>query len=135
MKQAQDAKQTLLAAGVGLTRQRLALAELLFDGADRHVTAEQLFAEARGNACEVSFATIYNTLKVFSEAGLLREVVVDASRTYFDTNVKPHHHFFVEQSRTLIDIPGQDVVVSKLPDAPAGMVMTDCEIIIRIREA
>ncbi len=135
MEQTLDAKQRLLTAGIVPTRQRVALARLLFDGTDRHVTAEQLFAEARDSACEVSFATIYNTLTLFSEAGLLREVVVDATRTYFDTNVARHHHFFVEQTRTLIDIPDDEVVVAKLPDAPVGMVMTDCEIIIRIREA
>lgn len=133
MDQVLDAKRRLLNAGVGITRQRLALAELLFGGPDRHVTAEQLYAESRGSACEVSFATIYNTLETFSKAGLLREVVADATRTYFDTNATPHHHFLVEETQALIDIPDHQVVVSKLPDMPSGMMMTDCEVIIRVR--
>ena len=134
MDHVRDAKQHLLNAGVGITRQRLALAELLFRGADRHVTAEQLFAESRGGACEVSFATIYNTLEAFTKAGLLREVVVDATRTYFDTNVAQHHHFLVEETQALIDIPDHDVVLAQLPEMPTGMVMTDCEVVIRIRK-
>ncbi len=102
-----DVITRLRAAGLRPTRQRLALARLLFDGADRHVTAEQLHSEARANNVPVSLATIYNTLNQFTEAGILREVVVDALSSYFDTNVSHHHHFFCEEDRNLVDIPGE----------------------------
>jgi Fur family transcriptional regulator, iron response regulator len=132
MDSAPDIKEQLLAAGISPTRQRLALADLLFRGPDRHLSAEQLFAEARGADCDVSFATIYNTLKTFCEAGLLREVFVDAERTYFDTNVAAHHHFYAEETRTLIDIADQDLVLTQLPGLPAGMAITGYDVMIRV---
>ena len=84
----------LTAAGLRPTRQRLALARLLFDSGDRHVTAEQLHQQAVGNGVKVSLATVYNTLNQFTASGLLREVAVDSRRSYFDTNTELHHHFF-----------------------------------------
>jgi len=91
-------------AGLRPTRQRIALAKLLFDGCDRHVTAESLHGEALENTIRVSLATVYNTLHQFTDAGLLREIVVDSHRCYFDTNVDDHHHFFHEESGRLEDI-------------------------------
>ena len=98
--------------GLAPTRQRAALAGLLFKGHDRHVSAEALHAEATKAGVKVSLATVYNTLHQFTDAGLLQQVVVDASRSYFDTNVGDHQHFFCPDEATLIDIPGNDIKVS-----------------------
>ncbi|MEQ8935098.1 MAG: Fur family transcriptional regulator [Amphiplicatus sp.] len=89
-----DAIERLRSVGLRPTRQRLALAKLLFDGRDRHLTAEKLHVEAQAAAIPVSLATVYNTLHQVTDAGLLREIAVDASRSYFDTNTSDHHHFF-----------------------------------------
>lgn len=127
-----DALQRLRVSGLRPTRQRLALARLLFDQGDRHVTAEVLHAEALGNGVRVSLATIYNTLHQFTAAGLLRQVVVDGARTYFDTNVGDHHHFYVEEDGTLLDIPGSEVSVSGLPAAPQGYEPKRIDVIVRV---
>ena len=108
----------LKAAGLRPTRQRLALVKLLFERGDRHVTAEQLHGEALESDIRVSLATVYNTLHQFTRAGLLREVVVEAGRSYFDTNTSDHHHFFIADSGHLRDIPGEDVNVASLPEPP-----------------
>jgi len=125
--------ERLRAVGLRPTRQRLALACLLFDAGDRHVTAEQLHGEALAAAIGVSLATVYNTLHQFTEAGLLREVVVEPGRSYFDTNTDDHHHFFAEPSGVLQDIPGESVVVSGLPQPPAGTEIHRVEVIVRVR--
>jgi Fur family transcriptional regulator, iron response regulator len=114
------------------TRQRLALARLLFDKGNRHVTAEQLHGEATEAAVRVSLATVYNTLHQFTAAGLLNEVVVEPGRSYFDTNVDDHHHFFFEESGQLQDIPGDTLLVSALPQAPAGTSIRRVDVIIRL---
>ena len=124
----------LRAAGLRPTRQRLALAKILFEGGDRHVTAEMLHAEVLNANVRVSLATVYNTLHQFTSCGLLREIVVDASRSYFDTNTSEHHHFFMEDSGDLVDIPGDDIVVSKLPAVPAGQQIKRVEVIVRVGE-
>ncbi len=124
----------LRAAGLRPTRQRLALAKILFEGGDRHVTAEMLHAEVLNANVRVSLATVYNTLHQFTSCGLLREIVVDASRSYFDTNTSDHHHFFMEGSGDLVDIPGDDIVVSKLPQVPAGQQIKRVEVIVRVGE-
>lgn len=123
----------LRGAGLRPTRQRVALARLLFDGGDRHVTAEQLHGEAIGAEIPVSLATVYNTLHQFTGAGLLREVVVEPGRSYFDTNINDHHHFFCESSGMLQDIPGTAVTVGQLPCAPAGTEISRVDVIIRVR--
>jgi Fur family iron response transcriptional regulator len=130
-----DALQRLRSVGLRPTRQRLALAKLLLDKGDRHVTAEQLHSEAREAAIPVSLATVYNTLHQFTGAGLLREVVVAPGRSYFDTNTGDHHHFFYEASGKLEDIPGDRVVVSDLPAAPEGTSVRRVDVIIRLNEA
>ena len=122
----------LRACGLRPTRQRLALARLLFSGSDRHVTAEGLHGEAVAADVPVSLATIYNTLHQFTEVGLLREVVVDSSRSYFDTHTADHHHFFNEKTGLLIDIPGADVVISQLPPTPSGSKIHRVDVIVRI---
>ena len=117
------------------TRQRLGLGKLLFEGGDRHVSAEQLHEEAKGAGLLVSLATVYNTLNQFSSAGLLREVVVDAGRSYFDTNTSAHHHFYFEESGRLQDIPGDQVRVSDLPPAPPGAAISRVDVILRVRSS
>src|SRR6476620_10548974 len=112
--------ERLRQVGLRLTRQRLALARLLFEGGDRHVTAEQLHGEAQAAKIRLSLATVYNTLHQFTDHGLLREVVVEPGRSYFDTNTTDHHHFFCEVTGKLQDIPGEDLSVTSLPMPPPG---------------
>ena len=123
----------LRGAGLRPTRQRLALGRLLFDGGDRHVTAEQLHREARNAGVKVSLATIYNTLNQFRAAGLLREVVVEPGRSCFDTNVNHHHHFYHEDDGTLADIPASGVTLAAVPAAPAGTRIASVDVVVRVR--
>lgn len=127
-----NALELLRAAKLRPTRQRLALTRLLFDKGDRHVTAEQLHGEAQMASVRVSLATVYNTLHQFVGAGLLREVVVDPGRSYFDTNVGNHHHFYFEDTGRLQDIPGDRVDVAELPPPPAGTQIRRVDVIIRV---
>ncbi|MFO0998001.1 MAG: Fur family transcriptional regulator [Alphaproteobacteria bacterium] len=127
--------ERLRAAGLRPTRQRLALVRLLFDKGDRHVTAEQLHAEAQANGVSISLATIYNSLHQFTAAGLLREVVVDSVRRYFDTNISGHHHFFLEDEGTLQDIPGDRIALAGLPETPSGTEIDRIDVIVRLRAA
>src|SRR5205085_10935193 len=122
-------------AGLRPTRQRVALAEILFGGDHRHVSAEQLLAEANVANVNVSLATIYNTLHQFRSAGLLREVAVDASRSYFDTDTSDHHHFYLEDEQRVIDIPQSAIVIQNLPQPPAGMAVTHVDVVVRVRKA
>ena len=122
-------------AGLRPTRQRVALGWLLFAKGDRHVSAEMLHEEAQKARVPVSLATVYNTLHQFTEAGLLREVAVDGSKTYFDTNLSDHHHFFLEGEERLVDIPGGRIAVSDLPAAPEGMEIARVEVIVRLRQS
>jgi len=125
----------LNAGGLRPTRQRLALAELLVgDGLNRHVTAESLFALSRGADEKVSLATVYNTLRAFCEAGLMNEVVVDGTKSYFDTRTDDHPHFFWEDSQLLTDAPGEELVISSLPRAPDGMKVARVDVVIRLRK-
>jgi Fur family iron response transcriptional regulator len=128
-----NALDCLRAVGLRPTRQRLALARLLLENGDRHITAEQLHGEAAAAAIRVSLATVYNTLHQFTEAGLLREVVVEPGRSYFDTNTADHHHFFCEATSKLQDIPGRDVVISGYPLPPGGTKVSRVDVIIRVR--
>lgn len=124
----------LSGAGLRPTRQRLALAALLVgDGQDRHVTAESLFDAASGCGERVSLATVYNTLRAFCDAGLLREITVDGSKSYFDTNMSDHPHFYWEDSATLTDAPVSELEIRKLPKVPEGAEMTSVDVIIRLR--
>ncbi len=127
-----SALDRLRSVGLRPTRQRLALAKLLFDAGHRHVTAEDLHKEARDADVGVSLATIYNTLHQFTEAGLLREVVVDSGRCYFDTNNTEHHHFFLQDGGHLVDIPASGITVENLPEPPPGTEVSRVEVIVRV---
>jgi Fur family transcriptional regulator, iron response regulator len=122
----------LRTASLRPTRQRLVLADLLFAGPDRHVSAEVLHAEAQAKGEHVALATVYNTLHQFRRAGLLRELVIDASRAYFDTNTSNHNHFFVEAAGQLIDIPGDGIKVDGLPTPPEGMRISHIDVVVRL---
>ncbi len=127
--------QRLRDAGLRPTRQRIALARLLFAGADRHVTAEMLHEEVREAGLKVSLATVYNALHQFTDAGLLREVVVDPARAYFDTNTGTHHHFFDEDSGSLTDLTAEAVDLRGLPEPPEGMRISGVDVVIRLQKA
>jgi len=120
-------------AGLRPTRQRLSLATLLFAKGDRHLTAEELHEEAQGVGVTVSLATVYNTLHQFTEAGILRILAVEGSRTYFDTNTSDHHHFYVEGENKVLDIASGPVMVTNVPEPPEGMEIANIDIIIRLR--
>ena len=131
-KKLDDTRDMLRDAGLRPTRQRLALAELLFDGPDRHITAEDLYQQAQAAGISVSLATIYNALHDFTGAHLLREVAVDSTRSYFDTNTTEHHHFFLEDKGELIDIAQDSVKVTGLPETPEGQKVSRVDVIVRI---
>jgi Fur family iron response transcriptional regulator len=128
-----DALRRLKKAELRPTRQRLALGKLLFDGGDRHVTAENLHDEAMRHGIRVSLATVYNTLNQFTTAGLLREVVVAPRRSYFDTNIANHHHFFYENDGALEDIPSDAVTLATLPEPPDGAQIQRVDVMVRLR--
>ena len=119
-------------AGLRPTRQRVELGRVLFAKGHRHISAEDLHAEALVAGVRVSLATVYNALHQFTEAGLLREVAIDGTRTYFDTNVSDHHHFFVEGEGRLIDMD-KGVEIDELPEPPEGMEITAIEVVVRVR--
>ena len=116
------------------TRQRMALAALLVgDGVDRHVTAEGLFAACAASGGGVSLATVYNTLRAFCDAGLMQEVTVDGARSYFDTRIDEHPHFYWEDSHALTDAPSERLAITGLPDAPDGTRIARVDVVIRLR--
>ncbi|RKE69111.1 Fur family ferric uptake regulator [Pseudorhodoplanes sinuspersici] len=129
-----DVKSMLREVGLRPTRQRMALGWILFAKGDRHLTAEMLYEEATKAKVPVSLATVYNTLHQFTEVGLLRQVAVDGSKTYFDTNASDHHHFFVEGDNELVDIPGNDVIVDKMPIAPEGYEVARIDVVVRLKK-
>jgi Fur family iron response transcriptional regulator len=129
------AAEKLRAVGLRPTRQRMDLAGHLFAGADRHVTAEALHDEVVKSGIKVSLATVYNTLHQFTAAGLLRQVVVDAARGYFDTNTGDHQHFFLEDEGRLIDIPGGAIQVTGVPSAPSGLAVDRVDVVVRVKRS
>ena len=128
-----DVRERLRAADLRPTLQRIALGWLLFGRGNRHVTAERLHEEAMTSRVPVSLATVYNTLRQFSDAGLLTEIGVDGSKTFFDTNTSRHHHFLLEDEQMLIDIPEGRISVDGLPEPPDGMEITRVDLIVRVR--
>jgi Fur family iron response transcriptional regulator len=132
MRPYRNALDQLRRVGLRPTRQRLALARLLFEKGNRHVTAEQLHGEAVAAEVAVSLATVYNCLHQFTTAGLLSEVVVEPGRSYFDTNVEDHHHFFFEDTGRLLDIDCSSLAVGDLPSPPDGMAIRRVDVIIRL---
>ncbi len=127
-----DVAKLLRGAGLRPTRQRVALAHILFAEGDRHVTAEALHEEALACKVPVSLATVYNTLHQFTEAGLLREVAVEGAKTYFDTNTSNHYHFFCETSGKLMDISTGAIRIEGLPEAPEGMTISRVDVLVRL---
>ena len=124
----------LATAGLRPTRQRVTLAELLVgDGHHRHVTAESLFDAVKAEGASVSLATVYNTLRAFCDAGLLQEVTVDGSKSYFDTNTHDHPHFFWEDEARLTDAPAEELEIRSLPSAPDGAEISKVDVVIRLR--
>ena len=131
----QIASDWLGKAGLRPTRQRMTLAELLVgDGQHRHVTAESLFDSVRSEGASVSLATVYNTLRAFCEAGLLQEVTVDGSKSYFDTNTHDHPHFYWEDESRLTDAPADQLEITRLPDVPEGAEIASVDVVIRLRK-
>jgi len=128
-----EVQDMLRTAGLRPTRQRVALAELLYSKGNRHVSAEVLHEEAEAADVPVSLATVYNTLHQFTQAGLLREVAVEGTKTYFDTNTDDHHHFFIEGENKVVDIPGTGVTMASLPEAPDGMEVVRVDVVVRVR--
>ena len=129
-----DIETRLRDCGLRPTRQRVALDDLLFAKGDRHLTVEELHEEAIVAGVPVSLATVYNTLHQFTEAGMIRVLAVEGARTYFDTNISDHHHFFVEGRNEVLDIPISNLAIGNLPDAPEGMEIAHVDVIIRLRE-
>lgn len=127
-----DVEKILREAGLRPTRQRVALAQLLFGGEDRHVTAELLHGEVESAGEQVSLATVYNTLHQFKRAGLLRELAIDSTKTYFDTNTSNHNHYLLEPEGELMDIPGHAIRVDGLPEPPEGMKISHIDVVVRL---
>lgn len=127
-----DVGELLRQSGLRPTRQRIALAALLYSKGDRHVTAELLHEEATEAGEQVSLATVYNTLHQFQTAGLLREISIGGQRTYFDTNVSNHNHFFIEGEGRLVDIPSSAIQVSGLPQPPEGLRISHVDVVVRL---
>ena len=132
----QRGTEWLARGGLRPTRQRLALAALLVgDGQDRHVTAEMLYALSSQSGERVSLATVYNTLRAFCAAGLMQEVVVDGARSYFDTRMDDHPHFYWEDTGRLTDAPAEELRIAGLPEAPEGMQVARVDVVIRLKRA
>lgn len=126
--------ELLRGAGLRLTRQRLLLGSLLFSGSGRHVSAEMLHVEARATDVEISLATVYNTLHQLTEAGLLRQIGVDGSKSFFDTSPGTHHHFFFDGEDRLMDVPDSVVLFDKLPEPLPGYVLSRVDVIVHLRK-
>jgi Fur family iron response transcriptional regulator len=129
-----DVNEMLQSVGLRPTRQRMALGWLLFGKGDRHLTAEMLYEEATLAKVPVSLATVYNTLNQLTEAGLLRQVSVDGTKTYFDTNVTSHHHFYLESNHELVDIPDQNLMLQQVPEVPEGYEISRIDMVVRLRK-
>ncbi|HEY0213606.1 MAG TPA: Fur family transcriptional regulator [Paenirhodobacter sp.] len=131
----QRGRDWLATGGLRPTRQRMSLAALLVgDGENRHVTAETLYAAALSAGERVSLATVYNTLRAFCDAGIMHEITVDGSRSYFDTRTDDHPHFFWEQENRLSDAPAEELEIARLPAPPDGTVVSRIDVIIRVRK-
>jgi Fur family iron response transcriptional regulator len=130
-----DLAERLRLAGLRPTRQRVALATILFGRGDRHVSAESLHQEALTARINVSLATVYNTLNQFKAAGLLREVAFEGDRAFFDTNTSNHFHYYLEESGSLVDIEAESLEVKGLPPLPLGTEIDRVDIIVRLRKS
>lgn len=129
-----NAERRLRRAGLRPTRQRVSLAALIFQNGDRHLTAEDLHGEATSNGVDVSLATVYNTLHQFTDVKLLRVLALEGSKTFFDTNISDHHHFYIEDENRIVDIEGGPIEFGALPQAPEGMEISHVDVIIRLKK-
>lgn len=126
-------EQRLRAAGIIPTRQRVAIARVLLER-PQHLSAEQLIARLQADGCDrVSKATVYNTLGLFARVGLVREVIADPSRVFFDSNTREHHHLYDVDSGTLTDIDPGEVHLSALPPIPQDFEVAGIEVFVRVR--
>jgi len=116
------------------TSQRIEIAQALFARGE-HLSAEEVFVLVNGESVRVSKATVYNTLGLFAERGLIREVIADPARVFYDPNTAPHHHFYDTSTGKLMDIPAEEVRINGLPDLPEGMRMEGVDVIVRVRPA
>jgi Fur family transcriptional regulator, iron response regulator len=128
-----DVLALLRGAKLRPTRQRLALGSLLFANGDRHVTAEMLYEEATRTQVPISLGTVYNTLHQFIKAGILRKLIANDSKTYFDTNTSDHHHFFFENEHRFVDIPDAESIVAELPEPPSGYEIVRVDVVVRLK--
>ncbi|MCC6707606.1 MAG: transcriptional repressor [Gammaproteobacteria bacterium] len=128
----EDIPATLMRFGISPTPQRVEVAALLLERT-QHLSADQVLARLSGSDASVSKATVYNTLGLFAERGLVREVMVDATKVFYDSNTSAHHHFFNIDDGTLLDVPSGAVVIDQLPAAPAGTCTDSVDIVIRVR--
>lgn len=128
-----DCTALLCEMGLRPTRQRLVLGELLFANGGRHVTADMLYVEATAAGYNISLATVYNTLNQFTDAGLLRQIGIDGSKSYFDTNPTAHHHFFVDYEDRLLDVPEPGVLIDTLPQPLPGYEIAGVDVVVHLR--
>ena len=128
------AAKILESGAVKPTRQRLAIARVLF-ARHQHLSADQVMLSANCAGTELSKATVYNTLKLFVEKRLIREVIVDPNKVFYDSNTGPHHHFYDIQTGEIIDIDAAEITVAGLPPLPEGKVAEGVDVIVRIRGA
>lgn len=126
-------EERLRESGLRPTRQRVALAELLFAKGDRHLTVEELHDEAIEAGVPVSLATVYNTLHQFTNAGMIRVLAVEGAKTYFDTNTSDHHHFFIEGENQVVDMPASSISLTGMPTPPEGMEIAHIDVVVRLR--
>ena len=127
-----DFAQQLRRAGITPTQQRVQMAEILF-AEEQHLSADQILKQVNQRDKYVSKATVYNTLGLFTEKGLLREVIVDPTKVFYDSNTSEHHHFYNVDSGELTDVDSEEMLLGDLPNLPAGTIATGVEIIIKIK--
>jgi len=128
-----DCSDLLRRHGLRPTRQRLMLGEFLFARGGRHVTADMIYTEAAAANIHMSRATVYNTLNQFTEAGLLRQIGVDGTKSFFDTDPTAHHHFFVDHEDRLLDVPEPGVLIDTLPQPLPGYEIAGVDVIVHLR--
>lgn len=129
------ARKVLGDAGLRPTRQRLAICSLLFSGDPRHVAVDDLHREAEAHGIAMSLATVYNTMRQFDEAGLVRRIAVPGERVMYDVNAGDHHHFYIADEDRIVDIPDKTVSLETLPEPPAGYVIDKVDVVVHLRRA
>lgn len=120
--------------GINPTHQRIEIAHALFSRGE-HLSADQLLAIVNDRHFETSKATVYNTLNLFLEKKLIREVIVDPNKVFYDPNTEPHHHLYHVDTGELTDVDASRIQISGLPQLPDGMVTEGIDVIVRVRSA